>query len=172
MLVRRAVVALVAVAATVPLGACAGSEQHRVPTLPETTVRASMPAACTLLSRTDAQRFLGAAARVERTPTARTEPGADSCSYGSERPPQVLLLRATTDTSVFSPVGLAGASPVSVGEDAFVTKDAAGSITLQFRQRGVVVTLLYSDLRRRQPGAAPDREADLTALGGTIAARL
>ncbi|MDQ1521666.1 MAG: hypothetical protein QOI55_2739 [Actinomycetota bacterium] len=136
-----------------------------------TTVRRKLPAPCSLLTAADARVFLGAPA--PRVPAVNEADRREQCAYATNRARQLILLRETNNVRVLSSGGTT-VSSVDVGEQAYLRAgDPAGTSTLAFRQRGVVVSLLFSDVTVvESAGATRDRERALVALGKRIASRL
>jgi hypothetical protein len=163
---RVVLVALAAMAAA--CSSSSTSSRHRFETT--TTRRVPLPAPCSLLTATDARTFLQVPAR--RVPATTATDRESECAYAAFGGRQLLLLRETNDVQVLS-AGLGG-SPVAVGEEAYLRSGVPpGTTTLDFRQHGVVVSLLYSNLRAiANPGGASGRDDQLVALGQGIAARL
>jgi hypothetical protein len=142
-----------------------------------TTARRQVPAACTLVTAAQARALFGAA--VTRPPPPSSSPATDdavvdSCTYSARKPLQVLTVNVTNDLRVLAGAAYGDSVPTNVGEEAYLrTGDPPGTLTLQFRNRGAVVTLVYSDLRVAGPTAAPPRkEGDLIAVAEQAAARL
>jgi hypothetical protein len=177
-LARRLLVILLAVAAATVAG-CGGSSggNDDADDTTVTTARRTMPDACTLVSAKEASAFLGAP--VERVPVStpssvETDVVASQCTYSTGTPLQVLTVATSNDVRVLAGSAYGDSVPTRVGEEAYLrTGDPPGTLTLQFRQRGAVVTLLYSDLRSADPTrAASPRGGPLVAVGERAAARL
>jgi hypothetical protein len=176
-LARRLVVMFLTLAAATASG-CGGSSGARDADEPTvTTAHRTVPDACTLVTTKEAQGFLGATAA--RVPTSTTSSVASDsvvagCTYTTRKPLQVLTVTVTNDVRVLAGSAYGDSVPTKVGEEAYLrTGDPPGTVTLQFRQRGAVVTVLYSDLRVFDPIAGSTRSSGpILALGEGAAARL
>jgi hypothetical protein len=167
---RRVAVAVLAVFVGLAVAGCGGSSSDGSDGVEPT--RRALPKPCTLLTPLDAEGLLGTTA--QRVPGATTADRGQQCAYATTRASQMIMLRETNSVHVLSTGGSTTASTVDVGEQAYLQAgDPPGTSTLAFRARGVVVSLLYSNVSAEAgAGTAQDREDALVALGRRIASRL
>ena len=169
---RRVAVAVLAVFVGLAVAGCGGSGSDGSEGVTEPTRPGALPKPCTLLTPSDAEGLLGTTA--QRVPGATTADRGQQCACTTTRASQMIMLRETNSVHVLSTGGSTTASTVDVGEQAYLQAgDPPGTSTLAFRSRGVVVSLLYSNVSADTgAGTAQDREDALVALGRRIASRL
>jgi hypothetical protein len=172
---HRAVASLLTVTALGAFAGCGGSGSDESDATTATTVRDSIPDACDVLPTRDATEFLDAP--VEQRTQGPGATRSEGCAYSSTRPAQLLQISLTNDVQVLRGIGFGDAVAVqNIGEEAYLRSGAPrGSVTLDFRARGLVVSLAYSDLQL--PGTAggdvpTSRDTALIALAEQIVTRL
>jgi hypothetical protein len=154
-------------------GCGSGGGKHGAPTTPTNPkARATVPAACTVLTEHDASTFLHSP--VRREPSAGDTAGSKSCSYSSTSRPTLLVGRVSNDIRSFGGLATAlTADPIAgVGEEAYLLRDVSDptTVALEFRRHGLVVALLYTNVNAG--GGTSQRTKDLERLATTIASRL